>query len=51
MAADRDGEVLIVGAGIGGLAAALALAARGVRVRVLEAGPQPGGKAGTVAHQ
>ena len=48
MPADRDGEVLIVGAGIGGLAAALALAARGVRVRVLEAGPQPGGKAGTV---
>ncbi|MFM9034548.1 MAG: phytoene desaturase family protein [Mycobacterium sp.] len=41
-------EVLVVGAGIGGLAAALALAARGVAVRVLEAGPRPGGKAGTV---
>ena len=36
----------MVGAGVGGLAAALALAARGVRVRVLEAGPRPGGKAG-----
>jgi phytoene desaturase len=41
-------EVLVVGAGIGGLAAALALAARGLAVRVLEAGPRPGGKAGTV---
>lgn len=48
MPADRDGDVLIVGAGIGGLAAALALAARGVNVRVLEASSQPGGKAGTV---
>lgn len=46
MAADED--VLIVGAGIGGLAAALPLAARGLAVRVLEAGPHPGGKAGTV---
>lgn len=41
-------EVLVVGAGVGGLAAALALAARGLAVRVLEAGPRPGGKAGTV---
>ena len=41
-------EVLVVGAGIGGLAAALALAARGLAVRVVEAGPHPGGKAGTV---
>ena len=47
MAAD-DGEVLVVGAGIGGLAAALALAARGLPVRVLEAGSRPGGKAGFV---
>ena len=46
MPADRD--VLIVGAGIGGLAAALALAARGIPVRVLEAGSRPGGKAGAV---
>lgn len=41
-------EVLVVGAGIGGLSAALALAARGVPVRILEAAPRPGGKAGTV---
>ncbi len=48
MAAEGGGEVLVVGAGIGGLAAALALAARGLPVRVLEAGPRPGGKAGFV---
>ena len=47
MAADRD-EVLIVGAGIGGLTAALALAARGVPVRVIEAADRAGGKAGVV---
>jgi phytoene desaturase len=41
-------EVLIIGAGVGGLSAALALAARGLPVRVLEAGPVPGGKAGAV---
>ena len=46
MPADR--EVLVIGAGIGGLAAALALAARGVPVRVLESAAAPGGKAGTV---
>lgn len=46
MPADRD--VLVVGAGIGGLAAGLALAARGLPVRVLEAGSVPGGKAGIV---
>ena len=48
MPAERRAEVLVVGAGIGGLAAALALAARGLPVRVLEAGPRPGGKAGIV---
>ena len=48
MSAERDGEVLVVGAGIGGLAAALALAARGLPVRVIEAGQRPGGKAGIV---
>src|SRR5262245_34885052 len=31
-----DGQVLIVGGGIGGLAAALALARKGIRTRVLE---------------
>jgi phytoene desaturase len=48
MPAERDAEILILGAGIGGLAAALSLAARGLPVRVIEAGPRPGGKAGTV---
>ena len=48
MATDRGDEILVVGAGIGGLAAALALAGRGLAVRVVEAGPRPGGKAGTV---
>jgi len=48
MSVERGADVLVIGAGIGGLAAALALAARGVGVRVLEAGPRPGGKAGTV---
>lgn len=46
MPADR--EIVIVGAGIGGLSAALALAARGLAVRVVEAAAHPGGKAGTV---
>ena len=46
--AERGGEVLVVWAGIGGLAAALALSARGLPVRVLEAGPRPGGKAGII---
>lgn len=46
--AERTDEILVVGAGIGGLSAALALASRGLPVRVVEAGPRPGGKAGTV---
>lgn len=48
MCADRGAEVLIVGAGVGGLIAALALSARGLPVRVLESGQRPGGKAGIV---
>ncbi len=37
-------EVVIIGAGVGGLAAAIGLAARGVRVTVLEKNAQIGGK-------
>ncbi len=41
-------EVIVVGAGIGGLAAAIRLAAGGQRVLLLEAAPEAGGKAGVV---
>ncbi|MCB2155808.1 NAD(P)/FAD-dependent oxidoreductase [bacterium] len=42
----RLGETraVVIGAGAGGLAAAIALAARGARVRVLERNPHPGGR-------
>jgi len=40
----RASPVLVVGAGVGGLAAALALAARGVEVLLLERAEAPGGK-------
>ena len=39
-----DKLVVVIGAGLGGLAAAIRLAARGVRVRVLEKNATPGGK-------
>ncbi|MEW5928269.1 MAG: phytoene desaturase family protein [Gemmatimonadota bacterium] len=39
-------DVLVVGAGVGGLSAALHLAGRGLRVEVLEASQRPGGKLG-----
>ena len=44
----RDGRVIIIGAGIGGLAAAARLAHAGVPVTVLEQHAQPGGKMRTV---
>lgn len=40
----RDDRVVVVGAGVAGLTAALALAARGVSVTVVERSPTPGGK-------
>ncbi len=40
----RQQHVIVIGAGVGGLAAALELAARGVRVTVLERETTPGGK-------
>lgn len=42
----RAVEVIVVGAGLGGLSAALCLASRGVRVHVVEASDRIGGKAG-----
>ena len=41
-----DREVLVVGAGLGGLAAAVRLASKGYRVRVLERHATPGGRCG-----
>ena len=40
-------DAVVVGAGLGGLAAAIDLASRGLSVVVFEAGPTAGGKAGT----
>ena len=41
-------RVTVIGAGVGGLAAALLLASKGLSVTVLEAGGRPGGKAAEV---
>ncbi|HNC96630.1 MAG TPA: phytoene desaturase family protein, partial [Myxococcota bacterium] len=41
-------DVVVIGAGIGGLCAAVVLAARGLAVELMEAGAEPGGKAGVV---
>lgn len=40
----RDGRAVVVGAGVGGLVAALLLATKGMAVTVLERAPAPGGK-------
>ena len=40
-------DVIVIGAGMGGLTAAISAAAKGRSVRVFEAGPRAGGKAGT----
>ncbi|MBK1665788.1 CrtD protein [Rhodospirillum rubrum] len=42
-------HVVVVGAGMGGLAAAIDLASRGLRVTVLERSPSPGGKMREIA--
>jgi phytoene desaturase len=39
-------DALVIGAGVGGLSAAIGLAARGLRVDMLEAAERPGGKLG-----
>ncbi|MFM8690196.1 MAG: FAD-dependent oxidoreductase, partial [Candidatus Limnocylindrus sp.] len=39
-------RVVVVGAGLAGLASAIRLAAAGVRVTVIERGTRPGGKMG-----
>ena len=45
----RTRSVLIIGAGVGGLSAAIDLAAQGCEVTVLERAAQPGGKMRTVS--
>jgi 1-hydroxycarotenoid 3,4-desaturase len=44
-------DAIVIGAGIGGLAAAISLAAGGRTVKVLEAAPELGGKAGIVTFE
>ncbi len=44
------GQAVVVGAGVGGLSAAIILAARGVPVRVIEMAERPGGKIGIAEH-
>lgn len=48
MTGPRDAPVVVVGAGLGGLAAACHLAGAGREVVVVEAGPGPGGRAGVL---
>ena len=44
----RTPRVVVIGAGIGGLTAALLIAARGLAVTVVEKDAAPGGKMGEV---
>ncbi|MDD2813103.1 MAG: FAD-dependent oxidoreductase, partial [Bacteroidales bacterium] len=44
-------EVIIIGAGVGGLATAIMLARKGFRVSVHEKNPWPGGRCGRVVHE
>lgn len=48
---ETDRQIVVIGAGIGGLTVAALLAQAGCRVTVLEAGTYPGGSAGTFYHQ
>lgn len=51
MSRGRNGRVVVIGAGIGGLTAASLLLKAGFNVTVLEAHVYPGGSAGTFYHQ
>jgi phytoene desaturase len=48
--ADRDYDVIVIGAGLGGLAAGGILAHRGLRTAVFEQAPRIGGCCGSVQH-
>lgn len=45
---EQSGEIVVIGAGMGGLAAATRLAKAGYKVRIFEASSQPGGKCRTI---
>ncbi|MCX6425270.1 MAG: phytoene desaturase family protein [Actinobacteria bacterium] len=45
---EQSGEIVVIGAGIGGLAAATRLAKAGFKVKIFEASSQPGGKCRTI---
>jgi phytoene desaturase len=47
----RSARVVVIGAGLGGLACALRLLSAGMEVTVVEAAPSPGGRAGQLREQ